>query len=107
MTYQGYPCIFWKDLLQNYGLAHRRAARCRVGGNGKNQFAFGACEGKKIGGGRGRTFQILGEQTKPQCRHSRAATVKIGVRRRVYIIVVKTRIRAVWKGYTVTTGNGY
>jgi len=97
MTYQGYPCIFWKDYY-NYGLATGGGSGSGWG-NGINQLLW--CR-EKLGGG-APNIQIL-KSNDPQCLI--LGSYGYSSSSPGYIVVVNSNPSS-WKGYTVTTGNGY
>ena len=97
ITYQGYPCIFWQDYY-NYGLATGGGSGSGWG-NGINQLVW--CREKLAAGAP--NIQIL-ESSDSQCLIYGSygnSTSSPG-----YIIVVNSNPTN-WKGYTVTTANGY
>ena len=97
MTYQGYPCIFWEDYF-NYGLA-KGGGNGSGWGNGINQLVW--CREKLAAGSP--TIQVL-ESSDPQCliygSYGKSSSSP------GYIVIINTNPSG-WKGYTVTTGNGY
>ncbi len=97
MTYQGYPCIFWEDYY-NYGLATGGGSGSGWG-NGINQLVW--CREKLAAGGP--NIQIL-KSNDPQCLIY--GSYGYSSSSPGYIVVVNTN-PSNWKGYTVTTGNGY
>jgi alpha-amylase len=97
MTYQGYPCIFWKDYY-NYGLATGGGSGSGWG-NGINQLLW--CR-EKLGGG-APNIQIL-KSNDPQCLIF--GSYGYSSSSPGYITIVNSNPNS-WKGYTVTTGNGY
>jgi alpha-amylase len=97
MTYQGYPCIFWEDYY-NYGLATGGGSGSGWG-NGINQLVW--CR-EKLGGG-SPNIEIL-KSNDPQCLIYGSfgySSTSPG-----YIVVINSN-PSNWKGYMVTTGNGY
>ena len=98
LTYQGYPCIFWEDYF-NYGLATGGGASPTGWGNGINQLVW--CREKLAAGGP--NIQVL-ESSDPQCLIY--GSYGYSSSSPGYIVVVNTN-PSNWKGYTVTTGNGY
>ena len=97
MTYQGYPCIFWEDYF-NYGLA-TGGGNGSGWGNGINQLVW--CREKLAGGGP--NIQVL-ESSDPQCLIY--GSYGYSSSSPGYIVIINTNPTK-WKGYTVTTGNGY
>jgi alpha-amylase len=97
MTYKGYPCIFWKDYY-NYGLATGGGSGSGWG-NGINQLLW--CR-EKLGGG-SPNIQIL-KSNDPQCLIY--GSYGYSSSSPGYIVIVNSNPNS-WKGYTVTTGNGY
>jgi alpha-amylase len=97
VTYQGYPCIFWKDYY-NYGLATGGGSGSGWG-NGINQLVW--CREKLANGGP--NIQIL-KSNDPQCLIY--GSYGVSSSSPGYIVVVNSN-PSNWKGYTVTTGNGY
>jgi alpha-amylase len=97
VTYKGYPCIFWKDYF-NYGLATGGGAGSGWG-NGIKQLVW--CR-EKLGGG-APNIQIL-KSNDPQCLIY--GSYGYSSSSPGYIVVVNSNPTS-WKGYTVTTGNGY
>ena len=97
MTYQGYPCIFWEDYF-NYGLA-KGGGNGSGWGNGINQLVW--CREKLAAGAP--NIQVL-ESSDPQCliygSYGNSSSSP------GYIVIINTN-PSNWKGYTVTTGNGY
>lgn len=98
LTYQGYPCIFWEDYF-NYGLATGGGASPTGWGNGINQLVW--CREKLAAGGP--NIQVL-ESSDPQCLIY--GSYGYSSSSPGYIVVINTN-PSNWKGYTVTTGNGY
>jgi alpha-amylase len=97
LTYQGYPCIFWEDYF-NYGLATGGGSGSGWG-NGINQLVW--CHEKLAAGGP--NIQVL-ESSDPQCLIY--GSYGYSSSSPGYIVVINTNPSS-WKGYTVTTGNGY
>lgn len=97
MTYQGYPCIFWEDYF-NYGLATGGGSGSGWG-NGINQLVW--CREKLAAGGP--NIQIL-QSSDPQCLIY--GSYGYSSSSPGYIVVINTN-PSNWKGYTVTTSNGY
>jgi alpha-amylase len=97
MTYQGYPCIFWEDYY-NYGLATGGGSGSGWG-NGINQLLW--CREKLAAGGP--NIQIL-KSNDPQCLIY--GSYGYSSSSPGYIVVVNSNPSS-WKGYTVTTSNGY
>ena len=98
LTYQGYPCIFWEDYF-NYGLAHGGGASPQGWGNGIAQLVW--CREKLAAGGP--NIQVL-ESSDPQCLIY--GSYGYSSSSPGYIVIINTNPTN-WKGYTVTTGNGY
>ena len=98
LTYQGYPCIFWEDYF-NYGLAHGGGASPAGWGNGIAQLVW--CREKLAAGGP--NIQVL-ESSDPQCLIY--GSYGYSSSSPGYIVIINTN-PSNWKGYTVTTGNGY
>jgi alpha-amylase len=97
LTYQGYPCIYWKDYF-NYGLA-TGGGNGSGWGNGIKQLVW--CREKLAAGGP--NIQIM-KSNDGDCviygSYGYSSTAP------GYIVVINDNSSA-WKGYTVTTGNGY
>lgn len=98
LTFQGYPCIFWKDYF-DYGLASGGGAGTAVWGNGISQLVW--CREQLADGSP--DIQIL-KSDDGDCiiygsyGHSAASPG--------YIVVINDHASQ-WKGHTVQTGNGY
>jgi len=97
LTYQGYPCIFWEDYF-NYGLATGGGSGSGWG-NGINQLVW--CREKLAAGGP--NIQIL-VSSDPQCLIY--GSYGYSASSPGYIVVINSN-PSNWKGYTVTTSNGY
>lgn len=98
LTFQGYPCVFWKDYF-DYGLAAGGGAGTAVWGNGIKQLVW--CREQLAGGSP--TIQIL-KSDDGDCiiyGSSGQSTASPG-----YIVIINDHASQ-WKGYTVQTGNGY
>jgi alpha-amylase len=98
LTFQGYPCIFWKDYF-DYGLASGGGAGTAVWGNGIKQLVW--CREQLANGSP--NIQIL-KSNDGDCviygSYGYSASSP------GYIVVINDNASS-WKGYTVQTGNGY
>jgi alpha-amylase len=97
LTYQGYPCIFWKDYY-NYGLA-TGGGNGSGWGNGINQLVW--CREKLANGGP--SIQIM-KSNDGDCLIY--GSYGVSASSPGYIVVINDNSSA-WKGYTVNTANGY
>lgn len=98
LTYQGYPCIFWKDYYNN-GLALGGGAGTAQWGNGIKQLVWAR---EKLANG-SPTIQIL-KSDDNQCiiyGSSGYSASSPG-----YIVVINSNPTS-WKGYSVQTSNSY
>jgi alpha-amylase len=96
LTYQGYPCIFWKDYF-NYGLATGGGAGTGWG-NGIKQLVW--CREKLAGGSP--SIQILYSGAGDHVIYGSYGTSTSAPG---YIVIVNRSTS--WKGRWVQTGNGY
>jgi alpha-amylase len=98
LTYQGYPCIFWKDYF-TYGLASGGGAGTAGWGNGIKQLVW--CR-EKLGGG-APNIEILKSDDGDYIIYGSIGTSSSSPG---YIVIINDNA-ASWKKTTIKTGNSY